>query len=667
MMGANDRAAASDPLQDNVNTHQSRWDEMRESRSDWTREAWKDKRVAAGDVFNETEKEWFRDMERDLPNYNLALPMVNLIAGTEAQSRADIKYQPVGPSDKDPAEAITHLARKVARDNKMGRKFSSAFYDSLVTGIGWVEVGYNRFVDGPPIVIDHEDSLSIWTDPASRKLDFSDAQDMCRSKLFTATQVARLFPWAAKDVRYLKGVDNNGVVNYDHSSDYSNDYGDYPSVSDETHWGSTSAAQRGRTRLLQVVERWYRVDRWATIVRHRDGRWWEVSEANAYQLAQMLLSGEAEEDAGYVPEYRYGIFCEDLLFGDWASPYKFRGFPFTPIWCYQDHNGQPMSIIRLIRSAAKDFNARMNALLMRTLKKQVWIEEDAVSDLDKMIEEYAQPDGVVVLRPGAIRNQKVLIKDEIQHAPIDGQLLEIDMKFITDKAGVTEEMGGQRSNADSGVAIQKKINQSQTALYTLFDNRSAALQEVGERLLPCIQEKYTAEMAVRVTESQKGLQWISINKKDPMTGETMNDITQARFDIEVSEVPASQSVQLAKFEALAQFLAPMPTEVKLLFAAKMADLADIPDSEEVAAKLDAFTQRMMGTGGPPPITPELVAQLVQEGHLTQEGALMLIDQAGGAAAAQASPMSPEMQASPQGPGAQPGPSAPTPAGPPAAA
>lgn len=670
----NERERGPDVYADSMSDNISRWDYMRDDRAEWTREAWRDKCVIAGKTFNKDEEAFYRDAGRDVPNYNLAMSMINTIAGTEAQNRADIKYQPIGPGDVDGAESATFLARKVARSNQMGRKFSGAFGDALNTGIGWVETGYNRYVTGDPVVIDQESSMNVWVDPASRKPDLTDAADLCRMKLLRPKQLARLLPKDMHpEIRDLRGVEFNGFgqATWNHSADYTNDHGDRPDVNDD-EWGSTRGTN-GADRLLEVVERWYRVDRHVDIVKHNDGRWWEVLPENAYRLAEMIVDGEAYEDSGLVQEMRYALFCEDWQIGDFASPYKHRRFPLVPIWCYRDEFGRPMSIARMIRTAAKDFNARMANLLQRALMRQVWMEEGATSDVDRTIEEMGMMDGLVMLKPGSIKNQRVLFRDELEASAVEAQLLQMDLKFITDLAGVTDEMAGRRGNADSGVGIKAKIAQSQTSLYTLFDNRTWALGEVATLLLSCIQEKYTREMAIRVTERNKGIDWITINKREMgADGVAMivNDITQVEYDVEVSEVPLTESLRMAQFEALASFLTPMPTEVKLLFASKMADLADIPDAAEVSQKLEEFAQRVLGTQGqPPPIDPAFITMLVQEGQLTPEGAQALLAQLAQQVAGQpqGNPGAQPTGPTPQGPGAQPGLSAPTPAAPPAVA
>lgn len=620
------------PEQDRLERHTLRWDEAKDAAQHQKREMFKDMQVLRGDVFSDKEKEVFKNQDREPPNYPLALPMVNVVCGTEGQSRTDIKIYPVGPSDVDGARAMTQVMRKEARDTDLQRKLSTQFRHAVSVGVGWMRVGFSSYIDAPSALdLEVPDPLDVWVDPASRKPDLSDAKDLFVRKFLSPLQLARIFPDRAKDIMSLKGVDADYLRDMWHSADYTNQTGDYPNVDTDTYQLGDAGHRRGRQKLIEAVERWYRIDRWIKAVKHKDGRYWEVGPtANQdllYWLSEQILDGSAFEVEGMVRDIRYAVFAENLLLGDFASPHQHRRFPLVPMWAYQDEFGNPFGLVRVVRSAVKEFNARTANLLNRALKRQVWVEENAVDDIDKMIEEMSYPDGVITLKPGAISRNAVIFKDDLQASPLEGNLLQLSQKFVTDQAGVTEEMAGQKTNVESGVGIRQKIAQSQTSLYNLFDNRSWTQKTVSELMMADVQQVYTAEQAVRITEDTRGVEWIFINKQDPTTGAVLNDIRQANFDIEVGAVPMSANDRMAQFEALAQFLAPMPPEVKLLFASKMATLADIPDSEDVARKIEEFVQRMMGGGQPQALPePEQIAAAVQAGQITPEQGQQMLAQ-----------------------------------------
>lgn len=624
------------PGQDKLDRHYTRWEEAKDASQNQKREMFRDMQVLRGDVFSDKEKEVFKNQDREPPNYPLALPMVNVVCGTEGQNRTDVKIYPVGPGDVDGAKAMTQVIRKESRDVDLQRKLSQQFRHAVSVGIGWIRTGFSSYIDAPSeLSLEVPDPLDVWVDPASRNPDLSDAKDLFVRKFLTPVQLARIFPQFSKEIAQLKGVDADYLRGLWHSADYANQTGDYPNVDSDSYQLGDAGHHRGRQKLIEAVERWYRIDRWIKAVKHKDGRYWEVgptvNQDLLYWLSEQVLDGNAFEIEGMIRDIRYAMFAENLLLGDFASPHKHRRFPIVPMWGYQDEYGSPFGLVRVVRSAVKDFNARTANLLNRALKRQVWVEENAVDDIDKMIEEMSYSDGVITLKPGAISRNAVIFKDDLQASPLEGNLLSLSQRFVSDQAGVTEEMAGQKTNVESGVGIRQKISQSQTALYNLFDNRSWTQKTVAELMISDIQQVYTAEMAVRITENTKGVEWIFINKQDPTTGTILNDIRQATFDIEVGAVPMSANDRMAQFEALAQFLAPMPPEVKLLFASKMATLADIPDSEDVARKIEEFVNRMLGGQGGAPggqeiPTPDQIAAAVEAGQISPEQGQQMLAQ-----------------------------------------
>lgn len=587
---------------DDMRRHRSRWMDAREYREPWTREVLKDRKTLTGDVFNSFEKELFRLQERDVPNYNLAHQTIQIVAGIEAQNRSDLKFLPMGPDDIDAASAMTQLMKKVAGSNNLDHQTSLQFYDAATVGVGFLEVRKNTDPMGEPVYMGHVPTLDVWMDPAGRRMDIEDHSDIFIAKYLRPVQLARLFPKFGDEIMSLRGEDMS-MLELSYTADYTNQHGDYPNVSNEDVWGGgrlDDFNRQGRARVLQAVERWYRVDEWTSFVKFQDGRVIEIPKDQTTPEAQRLLRKMAEALAdgtamrldGSVKRIRYAVFCEELLLGDFASPYSHNRFPIVPMWSYQDDNGRPMGIARLLRSPMKDFNARMANMLKRALTRQTYAETGAFEDEDQAVEEMAMADGLIKLKPGGLK--RLMFKDDLNATPVEKGLLEVDLKMITDLSGVTQSLMGQQSQEISGVAINAKINQGQTGLFTLFDQRNFTMKRVGEIGMSVIQDEYTAPMAIRNNESNKGIEFLFINKQDPTTGLVLNNVAQAGFDVAVSDVPASASDRMAKFQALTTFLAPMPVEVKMVFAAKLALLADIPDAIDVASELDQLRQRMLG-------------------------------------------------------------------------
>lgn len=585
--------------QDPIRIHRSRWESAKQHRAAWTREARTDLKFAAGKTWTPQELAVFQDEGRRPTDYNLVLPMLNLVSGIEAQTRSDIKVLPRAPRDVETAEALTKILKYVSDQNNQGRQLSRAFRDCIALGIGWMEVGYNPDIMAEPIMSKRIDPFDIWIDPSCRQPDLSDAKEIFRAVWVDAEDLAARYPKHREAILNLAtDRDDQGLIS---TGDYTRDEGDIPPVSlwEDDGVGQAPSLLDKTRRPLRPVERWYRADEKAVFCLYRDGRIVEVTQDNALECARAILSGEASRREGMAKRVRVAVFVGDLLLEEAASPYTHGRFPFVPLWAYEDEKGRPMGLIRLVRDPQKEFNARRTHMLKRALSRQVWYEEGAFADVDQAREEMALHDGMVAVNRGALASGMVQIRDNLESTPIEADLLMQAKVQIQDATGVTPELMGRQTNANSGKAIEARQNQGQTTLYTLFDNRNGALEQIGEMELALVQDTYTQEQAIRITESNKGLGFITINQRQP-DGTILNNITQGRYDTVVAEVPASPTEQLAQFQALAEFLEGVDPMIKVHFLPDLMKLGNLPNALEYAEKAQAIIDRLTN---PAPAAP----------------------------------------------------------------
>jgi hypothetical protein len=119
-----------------------------------------------------------------------------------------------------------------------------------------------------------------------------------------------------------------------------------------------------------------------------------------------------------------------------------------------------------------------------------------------------------------------------------------------------------------------------------------------------IQDSYTEEKAVRVNDSGRGVQFITINQQTE--DGIANDITQAEFDVVLALQAAQSTNMLAQLDAINAYLANAPEWLKAAFAPEVARLMSLPDAAETIPMIEkltaAFLQQMLG-GGPPQQPP----------------------------------------------------------------
>lgn len=103
---------------------------------------------------------------------------VDSIAGIEMEGRTRVVYRSRSGDrgEEEAARVLTDLALYVAERNEQAVELSQIFRAGLVTGMGWLDVGVEMQAEGPFIFNRAENELKVVWDPASTRLDYSDAR-----------------------------------------------------------------------------------------------------------------------------------------------------------------------------------------------------------------------------------------------------------------------------------------------------------------------------------------------------------------------------------------------------------------------------------------------------------------------------------------------------------
>lgn len=402
---------------------------------------------------------------------------VDSICGLERRTRTDPKAFPRNPQDEKTAEAVTDALRFVADQNRFPAVKSDAFGDILIEGTGAVQVVVAQDGRGDVNILTKRIPWDrFFFDPHSRLLDFEDASYMGIVIWDNADNVLRDYPGRADAVESTLTYGAQGQT-----------YDDRPKYT----WCDS---KRKRVRIVQI-EYFY------------DGEWWVATFTRGGFLVDPVVSPYKDKEgnstrsiiarSGYIDREnrRYG-HCKDLI----------------PL---QD-----------------EINKRRSKALHLMSQRQTYGNKRAIQDVKKAKTELAKPDGHVEINEAAQFGADfgVLPTGDM----VQGQVLMLNQALESMNAtGANAAVQGKDERQQSGVALQTRIQAGATELEPQIDGLREMTHQIMERIWMCVRQFWTAEKWVRVTDDDRNMKWVGLNK-------------QITVQERLSQLPPDQQEQVAQ-------------------------------------------------------------------------------------------------------------------------
>jgi hypothetical protein len=539
--------------------------------------------------------------------YNQIKPTINWMLGTERRTRIDGKVLPREEGDEEAAEVKTKLLKYLSDVNRTEFARSQAFRSQIIAGLGWMEDCINPDPTAELLATRFVDWKQVYHDSNATELDLSDGRYIFRWSWVDLDQAIAMCPEyketleaAAIDETQL-GADEDDVW-YMGSRVNNSSSGDYAGASRRGMGGGMVNCGRERVKLIEC---WYTMPASRKVVRsmdpeakHLDGETFDPQDGD---MARMHAEGFITVAQHQYQEMRCALMTEDVLLYEAKSPYRHNRFPLTPQWCYRRHrDGLPYGVVRDIRDAQIDYNKRASKALYILSTVRVIMESGAVNDINELRAEVARPDAIIEVqgkREFRIEQDKQLADQHIQLMLMNGQI-------IRDVGGVTDQNLGKDSDSLSGKAIGKLQDQGTIVTAALFDNKRLAVQIQTEKQLSLIEQFYTAPKVVRIIGENKPVEWLRLNQYDETEGKYLNDITKSKADFIVGEQDFRASMRQAMFESMMELVGKLPPEVGIKLLDMVIDFADVPNKEEIVARIRKINGQADPSRKP---TPEEIA------------------------------------------------------------
>lgn len=533
-------------------------------------------------------------------SFNVIQTTVNWLLGSQRRAAQDFKILPRKKAGSAAAERKTQVVMHVRDQNRSEYEWADAFSSAVRAGIGWIEGGEGLPEDGTTVFERNENWRNMLWDSTATSYDLSDARYITRTKWVDIDLAAAIWPHRVGVLRQASTQASLGITGLDDLGDDSMDSIELEHFYANGRRGhSVFNAIRDRVRIVEM--------------------WFKKPVMNAKLLRGGQFNGELfdEWSPGHIHELRRGIatlvtrprevihvalMTDAGLLDLRQSPYRHNRYPFTPVWGYRRARDlMPYGLIRGVRDIQRDLNKRASKALHHLSTVRVTVQENAVPDIEELRDEAARPDAVIIYKSG---QPAPAVESDTNIASGHIDLMRVDQQMIQQVGGVTDENLGRSTNATSGIAITRKQDQGQLATSGFFDNLRRSRLAHGEKLLVLIEQFYTAQDEIRITDSRGNPDFKPINDGTPESA-----IADHKADFIISEEDwraSSRQAQAEQLLALAEKLAATAPQLVLGILDLVIEALDVPKRDELVKRIRQITGATDPDADPNNPTPEMI-------------------------------------------------------------
>lgn len=558
---------------------------------DWRAESWRDHGMYDGVQWDAEACAAAGDAGIEMLTINRTFPVVNLILGTQAINKFDIQAKARTGDDSEMSQTMSEALQFVMDQYDGSFLVADAFKDAMIPGFGCLSPGFNPDPRKEKVRISYRDWKEIWWDPfASPWFSPLDCRYVFHQKWMDLSTLQALFPKKQRELR-------------DHFSDLTGGVKqEWASIFDDEAMEVEESARAlagsdwadGTRQRVRPVELWYTTFERAWFGCFPDGRAIELTDDMPEVQQFQIVQAASEVLSSTIRRMRVATFLGDILLQNKVSPYPHDQFPFIPFIGYIDRFKHPFGVPRQIRDQDIEVNKRRSMAMALLSKRRVTVENDIMgpeteeSDLQGLYLEANKPDGYLVVGSGALK--KIQIDEHQSLAASQISILQQSETEIQQVSGANAENMGYSTNGQSGRAIEKIQNQGATITASLFSNLRRSMKLLGEQTVSLVQGSWTGEKILRVTDRLSGAEkFVAINQpvgQGPNGAIILkNNITQGKYDLVVSDAPATDTVREKNLDLIIEWIKKSPPEIIPQLMNLAFEMSDIPNKEQVLAKM----------------------------------------------------------------------------------
>ena len=485
------------------------------------------------------------------------------------------------PADAEVANSLTDIFLYIRQANALEFEEVDMADNGFTGGFGVLEV-YVTFNDlyQPTFRIRAEDELIVFPDPDSRRYDWNeDARFIFRAKWFDQDELEEMHPTAKGVPANEAGASSDtGILNA--LDQFRNEY-----YFDE------------KRKKVRVIDCEYRVLDKEEIYFISDPQ--GILPASMPKAEGDKIKAEAEAkgvEFELLPRMKKVIhrcvFVGGKILEQAKTSQKY--YSLVPYFMYRRKDGGPYSLITLALSLQDAINKRESKALHLLNTNQTVAENTALMDKDEFATELAKPDGIALVADGALANERVLLRNNLELATSQHQMHQAAQANFHQVTGVNPAAAFETGQLRGNAAVKSKFSEAGKPVARIFENLRRTRGILAKVLLDRVQAFITPELTMMITDSENKAKAISLSK------DMVQRIKVAEYDAVVEDMPDVTNVNQEQFALLLQYLPQIlphgPFWTKVLFKA-----SDLRDKEEIMSDLDKAS-------APPPVQPKITIQ-----------------------------------------------------------
>lgn len=528
---------------------------------------------------------------RNRPTYefNRIRQLIRRVTGQQLKNKPEIKVRAVEGNDTDTAEIYNGLIKNIEVSSSAENAYDTAFQWACGGGYGVLRVTAeyesDESFDQCIKIVNVQDPMTVWFDPAAREIDRSDARYVIVTEVIPLSEFKRRWPKAE-----VVSFERSGMDAFDRE------------------WWFDDA--------VRIAEYWYIEDEKAKLYMLSDGSTVDAKEFDpiADELANPPVGPQTGQPA-YEPltikqerevtrKCVYSVLVSGS--GKLEEPTKWGGsmIPIVPQWGdFVTIEGKQIysGMTRFGKDAQKIHNFELSTaveVIAKLPNSPITATATMIKGLESYYERLGYDDPPVLLynadpaAPGGRPQREPLSQFPASLV----QMSQVATDELKANLGVYDASLGARSNESSGRAILARQTEGEVANFVYVDNQIKALKRLGEVLVDAIPHYYDADRSIRILGADNAEKYVRINRPtvDQQTGEVhiVNDLSRGKFDVTVT---VGKSFDTARMELaeVSQGLIQAGGPLGMLGQYAMIKSLDVPGIDEIR---DAMRKVLVGQG-----------------------------------------------------------------------